>query len=221
MARRNSRQYAPAEPYDAQRGGAAGSYPGIDPRMWASNGIVRSVSFDSDGAPLADVELLPSGDVVTARVACLYAGNGWGLYAGALAVDDEVAVMLPNADLSESPVIVGRLWSPADPAPPGAAAHPADVVLVVKPGTDLRVAVSGGGAVRLGGLSASEPLVLGTQLQNLLSSVLGALAAHVHPTGVGPSGPPSNAATYVTAKGQVDAGALNSEVAFTQKVPGA
>ena len=202
--------------------GAAGSYPGIDPRIWCSMGIVQAVDMGADNGPLADVLLLPSQQVVTARVGALYAGNGWGLYAGSLAVDDEVCVGLSSGELGESPVVLGRMWSPADKAPQQAADHPDDVVLVLKPDTALRMIVTGtSGSLRLGGVGSAEPLVLGTQLQNLLSDVLAALATHTHPTGVGPSGPPANAATFTSAKTTVDAGSLNSDVAFTQKAPDA
>jgi len=209
-------------PMDQQRMGAAGSYPGIDPRMWYSMGIVQALDMSAENGPMADVLLLPSQQVVTARVGALYAGNGWGLYAGSLAVDDEVCVGLPSGELGESPVIQGRMWSPADKAPAQAVAHPDDFVLVLRPDTALRMIVTGSsGALRLGGVDSAEPLVLGTQLQNLLSNVLAALATHTHPTGVGPSGPPANAATFTTAKTAVDAGDLNSEIAFTQKEPDA
>lgn len=44
--------------------------------------------------------------------------------------------------------------------------------------------------------SASEPMVLGDLWKAMMDTILNALAVHIHPTGVGPSGPPDNAATY-------------------------
>lgn len=46
--------------------------------------------------------------------------------------------------------------------------------------------------------SASEPMVLGNLWKATMATILNALAVHTHPTGVGPSGPPDNAATYTT-----------------------
>lgn len=50
--------------------------------------------------------------------------------------------------------------------------------------------------IHLGGEGASEPFVLGALWKSMMDTVLGALAEHKHPTGVGPSGPPDNAGTY-------------------------
>lgn len=47
-----------------------------------------------------------------------------------------------------------------------------------------------------GSESASEPMVLGNLWKTMTDTVLAAIAAHIHPTGVGPSGPPTNAATF-------------------------
>ena len=46
------------------------------------------------------------------------------------------------------------------------------------------------------GLDAVEPVVLGDTLLGLLEELCDALAAETHPTPVGPSGPPINAAQY-------------------------
>jgi len=46
------------------------------------------------------------------------------------------------------------------------------------------------------GKSATEPLVLGNKLMQLLNDLLTELANETHPTGTGPSGPPINAAKY-------------------------
>lgn len=44
--------------------------------------------------------------------------------------------------------------------------------------------------------SASEPFVLRNLWKTMMDTILAALAAHIHPTGVGPSGPPTNASVY-------------------------
>lgn len=49
---------------------------------------------------------------------------------------------------------------------------------------------------------ASEPMVLGALWKTMMDTVLTALSVHKHPTGVGPSGPPDNAADYLTEKGK-------------------
>ena len=51
-----------------------------------------------------------------------------------------------------------------------------------------------GDQVLIGGTSASEPIVLGNALKSLLQELITAITAITVPTGVGPSGPPVNAA---------------------------
>jgi hypothetical protein len=62
---------------------------------------------------------------------------------------------------------------------------------------------------------ASEPMVLGNLWKTMMDTILGALAVHIHPTGVGPSGPPNNASTYLTE--QAKTGATISDFIFGQK----
>lgn len=47
---------------------------------------------------------------------------------------------------------------------------------------------------------ATEPMVLGIQFKTLMTDILDAIILHTHPTGVGPSGPPLNAATFSAQK---------------------
>jgi hypothetical protein len=71
--------------------------------------------------------------------------------------------------------------------------------------------------VLLGAKDASHAVPHGDTLQSALSTILGALAAHVHPTALGASGPPDNAATYTGQKANpVDNGGLLSTVTFTK-----
>ena len=203
---------------DLQRISAAVERPGIDPRVWASLAVVTDFRVDPEVGPLADVVTLPDNDEHTARLGTVYSGVGWGLYAP-VAVDDEVLVVAPSGHPDNGLVIVARMHSASDPPPAEAVDNPGDVVLHVEDGANLRLVTSGTGVIRIGAPDAAEPLVLGTQLQDTLSTVLNALATHTHPTAVGPSGPPTNAATFVTEKTKVDAGNLNSDVAFTSKAP--
>jgi hypothetical protein len=64
--------------------------------------------------------------------------------------------------------------------------------------------------------SASEPFVLGNLWKAMMDTVLQALAVHIHPTGVGPSGPPDNASVYTTEKGKT--ADTISDFIFGQKV---
>jgi hypothetical protein len=203
---------------DIQRISAAVERPGIDPRVWCSLAIVTDFHVDPEVGPLADIELIPDETPHTARLGTVYSGSGFGFYAP-VAVDDEVLVVAPSGHPDNGLVIVARMHSASDPPPEQAEANPQDVLLHVKADNDLRLVVTGEGTVRIGSPDAAEPLVLGTQLKNLLSTVLGALTTHTHSTGVGPSGPPlpPELATFNTEKGKVDAGDLNSDVAFTTK----
>lgn len=80
---------------------------------------------------------------------------------------------------------------------------------------DVQIRPADGRDAFIGDQGATENLVLGQLWKTMMSTVLNAIAAHVHPTGTGPSGPPNNAATYITE----DTGLPNilSDMAFTQK----
>ena len=52
--------------------------------------------------------------------------------------------------------------------------------------------------------AGKEPLVLGDKLVQMLNTVLQGLANHVHPTGTGPSGPPTNAATFTQERSKTE-----------------
>ena len=134
--------------------------PGMDPRSWCSLAIVQSVVVDETEGVFCDVLLMPSKRRETARLGAAYAGSGWGLYAPPM-VDDEVLVSAPSGDPALGLVITSRLWSPADVPPADAATHPEDVLLTVRPNKSLRLVVSGGGKVILGGAEASQPVALG------------------------------------------------------------
>jgi hypothetical protein len=202
---------------DVARIAAALSRPGIDPRVWASLAIVDEVVLEGDQGYFAAVTLLPTEATATARIGTPYAGSGFGLHAP-VKVDDEVLVVAPSGNPDEGLVITTRLWSAADVPAQEATDNPDDVVLVVEPGQSVRLVVSGGGTVRLAGVDAIEPLVLGAKLNALLVEVLNALTVHTHVSAApgAPTSLPTNALTYLNASLDVGAGRLVSTKAFTE-----
>lgn len=159
---------------DVNRLAAAVARPGIDPRVWVSYAVLTSDPVvelrEGQQDVLVDLLLLPSGQPETARVGAMYAGNGFGLYAP-LHKDDEVLVVAPSGDPDEGLVVMQRLWSPADPPPSAVSENPLDVTLVVENGRSLRLNVSGGGKVYLGGSEDTQPVALGQSVQDYLESV--------------------------------------------------
>lgn len=131
---------------DVGRLGKAVSYPGIDPRVWASYGLVKSFKVTTNEGVFATVKLMPSETLVSARVGAVYAGNGFGIYAP-LEIDDEVLVTCPLGDFNEGATIVARMWSAADKPPAIAGTSSRDVVIHVKSGQTLRIIASGSGKV--------------------------------------------------------------------------
>lgn len=62
--------------------------------------------------------------------------------------------------------------------------------------------------------SNKEPVILGDRFVQMLNTVLQALATHIHPTGTGPSGPPTNANIFTQEKGKTES--LKSNTTETQ-----
>lgn len=136
---------------DVRRMAAAVSHPGIDPRTWLSWAIVKALGFDGDQGVFADVQLIPTGEVETVYVGTGYAGGGFGDWSN-VEVDDQVLIGFPNGDPNNGGVLIARTWNGGDPPP--AVLQNGDVptkdrVLVVKPGQNWRVLVSGGGAATI------------------------------------------------------------------------
>lgn len=144
---------------DTERLSNAVSRPGIDPRIWVSYAVLTSnpvVDTDpGDQDVIANVMLMPSGTIETARVGSIYAGNGFGLYAP-LYEGDEVLVVAPSGDPDQGLVITQRLWSPSDLPPEGLGDTLEDLTLVIQPDKNLRITVQGTGKVILGGASATR-----------------------------------------------------------------
>lgn len=184
---------------DTERLANAVARPGIDPRIWISYAVLTTepkVNLESDGQDVfADVMLMPSGTLETARVGAIYAGNGFGLYAP-LHKDDEVLVCAPSGDPDQGLVITQRFWSPADPPPDAVKNNPEDVTLVVEAGKNLRLNVQGAGnvilgvdsgKVYLGAPDGTEPAAKGTSLKSYLDTLVTAIQAHTHPVQVNPA----------------------------------
>lgn len=127
--------------------------PGIDPRVWATYGVLTSEpyieTFNGEQDIVADVLLMPTMQDETARVGAMYAGNGFGFYCP-LHEGDEVLVVAPSGDPDEGLVIAQRLFSPAAVPPTEIVANPEDVTLVVQEGKNLRLNVKGTGNVVIG-----------------------------------------------------------------------
>lgn len=185
---------------DTERLSNAVSRPGIDPRIWVSYAVLLDdpvLDTEPDGKDVvADIMLLPSGTVETARVGTLYAGNGFGFYAP-LHKDDEVLVVAPSGDPDEGLVITQRFWSPADPPPEGLDIE--ELTLVVESGKNLRIKAQGAGNVYLavdagklylGSPDGTEPVAKGTSLKAYLDDIVLKLNTHVH-TSAAPGVPTS------------------------------
>jgi hypothetical protein len=118
------------------------------------------------------------------------------------AVDEQVTcVFLPIAP--EVGFVLGSFYSDEDAIPEGAEAEgerviEADARLRLLVG-DMEVQATPE-LFRVGGESADQPFVRGTDLKAILEAWLDLDAAQTHPTGVGPSGPPTNSAAYTAKK---------------------
>lgn len=127
---------------DTTRLGAALARPGMDTRTWVSLAIVKAITIDPTEGVFVDVICYPNKNPGTARLGCVYAGNGFGLYAPVM-VDDEVLVEAPNGNPDQGLVVTQRLHSPSDPLPEEVGAHPEDFLLIARPGKIVRIMVAG------------------------------------------------------------------------------
>ncbi len=138
-----------ARKMDVNRLASAVKRPGIDTRCWTSLAVALGDSVvDEDHGVFVDVMLVPTEEEYTARVPAIYAGSGFGLYSK-IRKDDEIAVLVPSGNPAEGLVAVTRLWSAADKPPQQAIDDPEEVMLVVEPDKNLRLAVSGQGNVQI------------------------------------------------------------------------
>lgn len=142
---------------DAGRMAALVSRPGIDPRVNVTIGTVKDVAYDAAHGMFADVNIVPTGDLVNCMVGVEYAGNHYGSWAK-LKVDDVVLVAIINGDRAQGGVVIARLYRESDlpPTELSAEENPSEtvtdatdnVVLRVEPGKKYILRTSGaGGAV--------------------------------------------------------------------------
>lgn len=173
---------------DVQRIGAGVSFPGIDPRTWVSQAEVISFSVEGDAGVFARVLVHYDNTEHTARVGAAYAGDGFGIYAP-LDPGDQVIVGYPNGQPNDGLVVIARVWSAAVKPPQAAVDHPADLIMVVKPDNNMRVAVSGGGnivltvkngKVLLADEGATEAYLYGTSFRASQATLHATLAAQMN-----------------------------------------
>lgn len=130
-------------------------------------------------------------------------------------VGADVGVLFAMGDY-ERPYYLGANWSKSELPTPLSGLSTADVpnVRVIeskhhlvwlddRSGSEKIVirSKSSGKEIMLGDDAATEPFVLGNALNDRIDALFDLLIAHVHPTAVGPSGPPSTAANFTTEKG--------------------
>lgn len=136
---------------------------------------------EEDGIPvdvLVDVELMPGGSDVTARLGSLGSAAGYGIWA-LPPEGTEVALIVPQGEIDFMPIIICTLSSRRVPDRIGED----KLIIVAKERVEIigeQVYISSDGA-------AGEPLCRKSDF-----------IAHFHPTGVGPSGTPNNASTAGT-----------------------
>jgi len=198
---------------DAHRLGQMLARPGMDTRIWISLAYARGESVvDPWHGVFVDVTLVPSGEQHTARVAFDYSGPGFGIYLGQIHKNDELLVEAPSGDSAEGYVVTRRLYSASDLPPQEAISDPTEVMLVVEKDRNLRLKVSGGGQVQVDSetkvivncptvemgrdnagtlkvLDGSKSVTIYEALETFWNTVAKPIFdAHIHPTGVGPSG---------------------------------
>lgn len=193
-----------------------------DGRVWVDIGVVTKPpgeaqhwrKVDSAGRTdiLVSVDGVTTGQDWDCRLSAAAGSVATGLWR-VPAVGDEVVIVVPNGDASFMPVIVSALGSGQVPARAG----DDKTVLVATDEIQLQV---GGKVVRVNGDkiqigdTAAEPLVLGNQLVNLLTTMLNLLVTHVHPSAI-PNGPSAQLTPFTTEVANIER--LISDIAFTQK----
>jgi hypothetical protein len=163
---------------------AAVSAPGIDPREWVKVGVVDAVVVDGQGVFL-DVTVQPDGYPVRAKMASLYAGDGFGLYCP-VRKGDQVVLVVPDGTPDGIPVATGTLHNAQDALPSEAASDPESIWLVAERGKHVRLRVAGGTVsldadrVEIGGWGTANPMTRWHQLRAILDDLVGELISHGH-----------------------------------------
>ena len=169
-----------------------------DNRGWIAVGQVTAVETHAAWGFLFTVALRPSGQPIQARLAAMGAGAGAGML-WPVAVDDEVLVLLPDADPNRAVILPGLASTaaaiPADWTNATVRVEAVDRDVEVRAGqgasrAEIKIANADGavtitsGSIRLGSAAAAQAAMLGNVFQVLFN-------AHVHSTSTGPSGPPA------------------------------
>jgi len=171
-----------------------------DRRYWVGVGIVVKPSgedhfeIDPDIGVLVNVELMPYKEPLLCRLMGLGEGGTRGLWR-IPTVGSEVVVGIPGGELDNDPVLLGVLSSGGTPDE-----LDGETIVIKGPATVLiigaEVQVRAENAVLIIGAEVQIRSESGTAEPLITKSVYD---AHVHPTGVGPSGVPNNTATSGTA----------------------
>lgn len=170
---------------DTQSLGESAQRPGIDPRSWVEHGTVDDVDFDPEYGLVATVTLLPQEVQISAIVPTLYGGDGWGMFVP-VRTGSDVVVLFPGGDFSNTPVIVGTLWSPARKPQTDVTTND-HLYLKVEPSKDVHVHTTGGGKVHVKVEGAGDVVIeVDTGKIHLGASGLLVTDGVVHGTGIDP-----------------------------------
>lgn len=143
-------------------------------RHSVQTGTVTDIHSDVDGIFL-DVDMGPDEVPIVCEWISLYGGADFGLYLP-VSVGDFVTVFIADGDTCGRNFAIGLFNDEAVTIPQDVLDNPDDVWLVMKPGQNVRIMVSDGGQIILGGKTARA--MLG-------DAVMNAFNAHTHK---GPSG---------------------------------
>jgi hypothetical protein len=160
------------------------SRPRIDPRKFVDLGIVTAVDVTEKGIHVDVITV--DGVPETAAVSPPYGGPGYGLHLP-VDLDQTVLLAVPDGVFNAGARVVGAVWDEGDPPPDDVIDNPDDVVLVVKPGQNVRIIVQGGGdivleargggKIRHGGDDADDPIVRRSDLDAFIT---GDYNTHIH-----------------------------------------
>lgn len=200
---------------DMQRLGEGLARPGMDTRSWAYLAVVEAFKLTAEG-PMADITRLDNGEPDTVRIGAFYAGPNFGFYAP-LEKDDEVMVAVPGGDSNQGGVVVARLWSKSDPPSSTAKDNNVDVSIHIKDGTNLRIAVTGGGKILMGEAGeATKPVArkddkVDGGFLDLTVGGFGIAAIAWRAPGAAPPIPPPTGGTVVMSDGVIKTGSSKVE----------
>lgn len=151
-------------------------------------------------------------------------------------VGDTVEVVLPEGqnkiEFSSEVRYRGKVLDPSNPVPEefkinyphrrGFKTLSGHMMIIDDRGEDLTLIHRDGHLISLtndgihfGTKGSSEPMVLGNLWKALMDTIMVSYTTHIHPTGVGPSGPPSDAAVWAAQQAQT--AATISDFIFGQK----